>query len=136
MKGSNMDEKKNVMSYEEFRETASDYSEDKGDDFLTDPTAIAKAREKAVSHGEMLRATREKHGFSLDELSGRIGVSREALVKLEAGELTLPLGKLVKLSKALFLRMADVISTGKESFTIVRSDERQSFSRFGKARES
>ena len=136
MKGSNMDEKKKVMSYDDFREIASDYGEDKGDDFLTDPAAITKAREKAVSHGDMLRATREKHGFSLDELASKIGVSREALVKLEAGEFTLPLGKLVKLSKALSLRMADVISTGKEPFTIVKSDQRQSFSRFGKARES
>jgi len=31
-----MDEKKNAMSYEEFQETASDYGEDKGHDFLTD----------------------------------------------------------------------------------------------------
>jgi transcriptional regulator with XRE-family HTH domain len=141
MKGLNMDERTDIMSYEDFRETAADYGGDKGDDFLTDAAAITKANEKAedeeaVSHGDMLRATREKRGFSLDELAARIGVSREALAKLEAGEITLPLGQLVKLSKALSLRMADVISTGEESFTIVRSDQRRSFSRFGKAREA
>ena len=42
-----MDEKKNQMSYEDFQETASDYGEDKGHDFLTDPAAIAKASEEA-----------------------------------------------------------------------------------------
>ncbi len=136
-----MDERINTLSYEDFRETAADYGADKGDDFLTDPAAITKASEKAeneraVSHGDMLRAIREKRGFSLDELAARTGVSRQALAKLEAGELTLPLGQLVKLSKALSLRMADVISKGEESFTIVRSDQGQSFSRFGKARES
>ncbi len=141
MKGSNTDEKKDGMSYEEFREAASDYGEDKGDDFLTDPAAIAKASEKAkdeksLGHGEMLRTTREKRGFSLDELAARTGISRDALAQLEAGESMLPLGQLIKLSKALSLRMADVISKGEEPFTIVRSDQRRSFSRFGKARES
>jgi transcriptional regulator with XRE-family HTH domain len=136
-----MDEKKNAMSYEEFQETASDYGEDKGHDFLTDPAAIAKAsekaeREKAVSYGNMLRATREKRGFSLDELAARTGISRDTLAQLEAGEFILPLGQLIKLSKALSLRMADVISTGEESFTIVRSDQRLSFSRFGKSRQA
>jgi transcriptional regulator with XRE-family HTH domain len=136
-----MNEKKSVMSYEDFRETASDYGADKGDDFLTDPAAIAKASEKtkdekALSHGDMLRATREKRGFSLEELAARTGVSRDALAKLEAGEYALPLGQLIKVSKALSLRMADVIAAGEEPFTIVRSDQRRSFSRFGKARES
>lgn len=141
MKGSNMDEKKNAMSYEDFQKTASDYGEDKGHDFLTDPAAVAKAseraeHEKAVSHGDMLRAIREKRGFSLDELASRTGIPRDALAQFEAGEFTLPLGQLIKLSKALSLRMADVISKGEESFTIVKSHQRQSFSRFGKARET
>jgi transcriptional regulator with XRE-family HTH domain len=136
-----MDEKKSAMSYEDFEETASDYGEDRGHDFLTDPVAIAKAtekaeHEKAVSHGDMLRAAREKRGFSLDELAARTGISRDTLAQVEAGEFVLPLGQLIRLSKALSLRMADVISTGKESFTIVRSDQRLSFSRFGKTKEA
>ncbi len=136
-----MDEEKKGMSYEEFREAAADYGEDKGEDFLTDPAAIAKASERAkdeksVSHGDILRTTREKRGFSLDELAARTGIPRDALAQLEAGESMLPLGQLIKLSKALSLRMADVISKGEEPFTIVRSDRRQIFSRFGKARES
>ena len=62
-------------------------------------------------------------------MAARTGIARDALAQLEAGEFILPLGQLIKLSKALSLRMADVISTGKESFTIVRSDQRLSFSR-------
>jgi len=136
-----MEEKKNGMSYEDFQRAASDYGEDKGHDFLTDPAAVAKAREKAevekaVSHGDMLRATREKRGFSLEELAAKTGIARDALAQLEAGESMLPLGQVIKLSKVLSLRMADIISEGKESFTIVKSDQRQSFSRFGKAREA
>lgn len=136
-----MDEEKKVTSYEDFRDTASDYGEDKGHDFLTDPAAVASAAEKvegeeAISHGEKLRMTREKRGFSLDELAARTGIDRDALAQLEAGETLLPLGQLIRLSKALSLRMADVISTGEESFTIVRSDQRQSFARFGKAKQA
>lgn len=136
-----MDEEKKVITYEDFRETASDYGEDKGHDFLTDPAAVALAREKvedekAVPHGQKLRATREKRGFSLEELAEKTGIDREALAQLEAGKELLPLGQLIKLSKALSLRMADVISPGEEPFTIVRSDQRRSFARFGQARQA
>jgi transcriptional regulator with XRE-family HTH domain len=136
-----MDDKKEKMTYEDFQKIASDYGEDRGHDYLTDPKTVAKAKEmaeeeKAVNHGEMLRITREKRGFSLDELAKRTGISRDALARLEAGESVLPLGQLIKLSKTLSLRMADVISPGKEPFTIVRSDQAQSFSRFGKMRET
>jgi transcriptional regulator with XRE-family HTH domain len=136
-----MDEEKNVTTYEDFRETASDYGEDKGHDFLTDPAAVASAREKvederAVTHGQKLRATREKRGFSLEELAEKTGIERDALERLEAGEELLPLGQLIRLSKALSLKMAEVISAGDEPFTIVRSDQRQRFARFGKARQA
>jgi transcriptional regulator with XRE-family HTH domain len=136
-----MDEKKNGMTYEDFHKAASDYGDEMGDDLLTDPAAIAKVREKtegekASTHGDMLRTIREKRGFSLDELAARTGIGRDALAQFEAGEFMPPLGQLIKLSKALSLRMADVISPGEESFTIVKSDQRLSFSRFGKAREA
>ncbi len=130
-----MNKKKKTMSYDEFQETASDYAEDMGHDFLTDPAAIAKAGEKPVSHGEMLRAAREKRGLSLDELASRTGISRDTLARVEVGEFMLPLGQLIKLSKALSLRMGDVISKGIEPFTIVKSDQRLSSTRFGKARQ-
>jgi transcriptional regulator with XRE-family HTH domain len=141
LKGSNMDEENKVASYEDFHVTASNYGDDKGHDLLTDPAIMAEARDKAEddtaeAHGEKLRASREKAGFSLEELAARTGIERDALAQLEAGEAMLPLGQLIKLSKALSLRMADVISTGEEAFTIVRSDQRRSFARFGKAREA
>ncbi|HMK35212.1 MAG TPA: XRE family transcriptional regulator [Desulfomonilaceae bacterium] len=135
-----MSEEKKGASYEDFRETASDFGEDRGHDFLTDPAAVASAKEKvedekAARHGERLRATRESRGFSLDELAARTGIDREALAQLEAGEAFLPLGQLIKLSKALSLKMADVISTGEEAFTIVRAHQRPSYARFGKAKQ-
>ncbi len=136
-----MEEKKGEITYEEFQKAATDYGEVGGHDLLTDPATLEKARESAedersLTHGEMLQAIREKRGFSLEELAERTGMGKETLAQLEAGEYMPSLGQLIKLTKALSLRMADVIGPGKESFTIVKSDQRQSYSRFGKARES
>ncbi|MDQ7782679.1 MAG: helix-turn-helix transcriptional regulator, partial [Desulfomonilaceae bacterium] len=135
-----MDEEKKGTSYESFREAAEAYGDDKGHDLLTDPAAMAAAEEsaageEAISHGQRIRAGRESRGFTLEELAEKTGIESRVLAQLEAGETYLPLGQLIKLSKALSLKMSDVISTGNEPFTIVRSDRRQSFARFGKARE-
>ena len=137
-----MDEEKTVASYEEFHEAASGYGEEKeGHDLLTDPHALTAANaraedEKAISHGQKLRAIREKRGFSIDEVAAQTGVAADVLAQLEAGETFLPLGQLIKLSKALSLKMSEVISSGDEAFTIVRAGERRSFSRFGKAKQA
>lgn len=62
----------------------------------------------------MLRSIREQRGFSLEEFAERTGIGREELAQLEAGTYVPPLGQLIKLNKALSLRMADVISPGEE----------------------
>lgn len=136
-----MEEKKAEITYEEFQKAASDYGEVSGDDLLTDPATLERARERAEgersqTHGEMLRAIREKRGFSLEELAERTGIEKQVLSQIEAGDYMPSLGQLIKLSNALSLRMSDVIGPGDQSFTIVKADQRQSFSRFGKARES
>jgi quercetin dioxygenase-like cupin family protein/ribosome-binding protein aMBF1 (putative translation factor) len=137
-----MDEDKKTGSYEDFRHAVDSYGEEKGHDLLTDPHALAAAREKtedeqALSHGQKIRSTREQRGFTLEELSAKTGIEADVLAQLEVGETYLPLGQLIKLSKALSLKMADVISGGKEKpFTIVRADQRKSFTRFGKARQA
>jgi transcriptional regulator with XRE-family HTH domain len=134
-----MEEDTKRGSYDAFRETVDQYGEHRGDDLLTDPTAMAAAKEKAegeraVDHGRKLRSAREQRGFSIEELSDRIGIESALLAQVEAGEAFLPLGRLIKLSKALSLKMSEVISTGQEAFTIVRADQRPSFTRFGKSK--
>ncbi len=132
-------EDKKEQTYEEFRKTASAYSEDESPDFLTDPSVDAGAHideQQAVSHGAKLKATREQRGFSLRELSERTGIPEQSLDDLEHGKSLLPLGRLIKLSKALSLKMADVISPGEESYTIVRAGERQSVARFGESKQT
>lgn len=135
-----MDEEKKETSYESFREAAEEYGEDRGHDLLTDPEAMAAveesaAQEEAIGHGQRVRSSREAQGFTLEELASKAGIPAELLAQLERGETYLPLGQLIKLSKALSLKMSDVISSGQEPFTIVRSEQRRSFTRFGKSKE-
>lgn len=136
-----MDEDKKQTPYDSFREAVDDYGEDRGHDLLTDPDAVAEAqshadREDAITHGEKVRAARKARGFTLGELAEQTGIDEKTLGELESGETFLPLGQLIKLSKALSMRMAEVIAPGTKPFTIVRSGERQSFARFGAERRA
>jgi quercetin dioxygenase-like cupin family protein/DNA-binding Xre family transcriptional regulator len=137
-----MSQDKNKDRYEDLGSAVDDYSgyDDEGRDYLTDPGAERIAAEKsereatAVSHTN-LKEARQSKGFSLEELSDRTGISAESLRQVELGEDFLPLGQLIKLSKALSVRMEDVIAKGSRSFTIVRATERRSTQRFGKSKE-
>lgn len=136
-----MVEEKDQTTYEDLRKVVDDYTEDKGDDLLTDPDSVREANrlaqeELAVRHGERLRALREQSGFTLAELSKKTGIDEELLVRVEAGETFLPLGHLIKVGTALSMSISDFISEGKKAFTIVRSAERLKFARFGKSREA
>ncbi|MEW6349423.1 MAG: XRE family transcriptional regulator [Thermodesulfobacteriota bacterium] len=131
-----VDEKK--TAYEDFREAVDDYGAH-GDshDLLTDPAALDAAKERAerkaaVSHGVDLRTAREQKGFSLDELAAKTSIDKDLLSQVESGEATLPLGQVIRLSKALSLTLEDVISRGTEAFTIVRAGAGSKASRFGK----
>lgn len=136
-----MDEEKKAGAYETFREVVDEYSEEKGHDLLTDPEAVAAAKERvaeesAETHGDRLRQAREAQGFTIAELAAKAGIDEKELAQLEAGEALLPLGQLIKLSKTLSLKMSDMISAGDKPFTIVRSGERQSIDRFGQAKQA
>jgi len=136
-----MEEQKKASSYEAFREAAKEYADERGHDLLTDHEVLAEQQDKtekesAQSHGQRIRATRENRGFTLEELSQRSGIELQTLTDVEEGRTFLPLGQLIRLSKALSLRMADFIATGEEPFTIVRKDQRRKFARFGETKRA
>jgi transcriptional regulator with XRE-family HTH domain len=136
-----MPEDKDTTVYEAFREVVDEYSDHRGDDLLTDPAAVAAAQEQAEQQGAVtpaqnLKAAREKQGFSIQELAQKTGISQGELEQVEAGLAMLPLGQVIKLSKVLSLKMADMISVGDKSFTIVRAGQRSEVQRFGKAKQA
>lgn len=98
----------------------------KSSDFLTHESskefATAVGKE---SLGVRLKKARERRGITLQELSKRTGTDLNSLKSMEADEIIPPLGELVKLAKALEIKMGYFISSGSESVSIVRSNQRK-----------
>jgi|GEM_PF-55955 len=113
------------------------------DDFLTDPEHHGYAPWKGTitpplpkvqkaSLGERIRSVRELRGLTLKDLSSRTGISLSTLKQIEANKIIPPLGELIKLGKALEMKMGYFISPGVEkAMTVVRADNRKPVSRFG-----
>lgn len=84
-----------------------------------------------VRVGERVREVRQKKGLSLEDISQRTDIEVGYLQEIEQGAVSPPLGVLIKLAKALEMKMGYFIS-GEEDrpFTIVRASERKVISRY------
>ena len=81
--------------------------------------------------GEKIRNLREKKGLSLQDLANRTGYSSAILSQMENHMVSPPLGALIKLAKALELKVGAFFGDEpREPYAIVRKDERRSISRF------
>jgi transcriptional regulator with XRE-family HTH domain len=83
-----------------------------------------------VNVGERVRAVRMKRGLTLDDISRRTDIAAETLNQIEEGVIAPPLGTIIKLAKALEMKMGYLIS-GEENraYTIVRKRDRKIISR-------
>lgn len=88
-------------------------------------------RDTAVHAGTRVRAVRKRRGLSLTDISQRTGIAELTLEEIEAGRMDPPLGMVIKLAKALEMKMGYFIS-GEETrpFTIIRHDDRKVISRY------
>jgi quercetin dioxygenase-like cupin family protein/DNA-binding XRE family transcriptional regulator len=87
------------------------------------------------SLGSRIHEAREMRGLTLEDLSSRTGISLETLEKVESHRMIPPLGELIKLGKALEMKMGYFISPGVEKpMTVVHADKRPAVSRHGKKR--
>ncbi len=81
--------------------------------------------------GEKIRDLREQKGLSLREMADRTGYSSALLSQIENHMVSPPLGAMIKIAKALELKVGDLFGDApREPFTIVRRDERKRASRF------
>ncbi len=114
-------------------------------DLLTDPSHLRHVEhsepgassqvKKKENLGDRIRRARELRGLTLKDLSSRTGIDAEVLGRVEANEMIPPLGELIKLGKAVEMKMGYFISSGeKKPMVVVRSDSRPPISRFGKVR--
>ncbi len=90
-----------------------------------------KAQELRV--GEKIRDLREKKGLSLQDLANRSGYSSAILSQIENHMDSPPLGSLIKIAKALEVKVGSFFGQEpRESYAIVRKEERRHApSRFG-----
>jgi len=81
--------------------------------------------------GEKIKQLREKKGLSLKEVADATGFSTALLSQMESHLVSPSLGSIIKLAKALQVRVGDFFGeTEGEPFAIVRKDERKTVSRF------
>ncbi len=81
--------------------------------------------------GEKVKTLREQKGLSLKDLGDLTGFSTALLSQMENHLVSPSLGTLIKLAKALGVKVGDFLGeTEGEPFAIVRKDERKTVSRF------
>jgi quercetin dioxygenase-like cupin family protein/ribosome-binding protein aMBF1 (putative translation factor) len=100
-------------------------------DFLESLGGHSGPEDMEAHVGEKVRAVREERGLSLKDISQRTDLDVALLEKIEKGKVNPPLGTVIKLAKALDMKMGYLIS-GEESrpYTIVRKDDRKVISRY------
>jgi transcriptional regulator with XRE-family HTH domain len=111
-------------------------------DFLTDATdsawpgaGLGGPRVEKRSLGERIREAREMRGLTLEDLSSRSGISVDGLERVESNRVIPPLGQLVRLGKALDMKMGYFLSAGVDRpMSVVRADARPRVARHGKQR--
>jgi transcriptional regulator with XRE-family HTH domain len=81
--------------------------------------------------GEKVRELREKKGLSLQDMANRTGYTSALLSQVENHLISPPLGALIKIAKALEVRVGTFFGEEpRESYAIVRRDERKHISRY------
>lgn len=81
--------------------------------------------------GERVRRARESRGLTLQDVCRRTDLDVTTLTSIENGSLSPPLGLIIRLARALEMRMGYFISGEEERpFTIVRESDRKVVSRY------
>jgi transcriptional regulator with XRE-family HTH domain len=119
--------------YSDFLSDISDQfaSKDEEKDFMENIGQGPVEEGSPLSVGERVRIVRKKKGLSMTDISMRTGIPEATVEGIEKGDIAPPLGTLIRLAKALEMKMGYFIS-GEETrpFTIVRHGDRKVVSRY------
>ncbi len=81
--------------------------------------------------GEKIRELRETKGLSLQDMANRTGYTSALLSQVENHFISPPLGALIKIAKALEVKVGTFFGDEpRESYAIVRKEERKHISRY------
>jgi len=121
---------KTADAYKDFLEDIGEYSPDTSGG-ATPLTKESHGEDATFLVGKRVRTVREEKGLSVEDVSRRTGLGVEYLNKIETKTVSPPIGALIKIAKALDMKLGRFISTGEvKPFTIVRKDQRRIISRF------
>jgi len=105
------------------------------EDLLTDVSHVKPAEAPPIAKGQLgdrIKAAREMRELTVADISSRTGIDVATLKQIEANKIAPPLGQLIRLGKALDMKMGYFISPGVDKpITVVRKDQRQAVARHG-----
>jgi transcriptional regulator with XRE-family HTH domain len=121
-----------MESYEDFLSQLSRFaSKDEEKAFMESLSRGPEDEDIAVQVGERVKRVREQRGLSLMDISQRTGIDVPTLGDIEEGRMAPPLGTVIKLAKALEMKMGYFISGDEDkAYAIVRRGDRKVVSRF------
>ncbi|MCF8128553.1 MAG: cupin domain-containing protein [Deltaproteobacteria bacterium] len=116
-------------------ENRQEKNRDSEQDFLDSISPSGPKEDIQINVGERVRQVREDRDLTLRDISQRTGLDVAFLEQIEDGDVAPPLGTVIKLAKALDLKMGYFIS-GEEDmpFTIVRKSDRKVVSRYSSSK--
>ena len=95
--------------------------------------APGQARLEKRNLGERIREARDMRGLTLEDLSSRSGISVDTLKRVESNRAIPRLGDLVRMGKALAMKMGYFIGAGVDRpMCVVRAESRPKVARHGK----
>jgi len=128
-----MNSQKPGDAYKDFLEDIGHFSSKETEE--APPSTLEAAEEGGpTSVGQRVRMVREEKGLTTEDVGQRTGLNPTYLDQIEADELSPPLAVLIRIAKALDMKLGRFISTGEvKPFTIVRKDQRRIVSRYTSA---
>ena len=128
-------DKKESQNYEDFLASISKFADKEESidflDSLSEFSSLEETSETAIPVGERVRTIREQKGLTIEDLASRTGYDTAMIKQIEENMISPPLGALVRLSKALDMKMGYLISSGtSKPFSIIRKQDRKPISRY------
>lgn len=118
-------------SYEDFLKGVNQFARREEERAFIDSIGDGLALEDSVRVGERVRSVRESRRLSLEDVSRRTDMDVHFLEQIENGDVAPPLGTIIRLAKALDMKMGYFISGEEDrAYTIVRRHDRKIVSRY------
>ncbi len=115
-------------------ETRRDYARTAEADFLEGISRSSGHQEESLvslSVGARIKAVRERKALSLQDVAQRTGFPESTIAQIETGEILPPLGDMVKLARALEMKMGYLLVQGESKpYTVVHKKNRKTVSRY------